>query len=190
MQSVVPAFLAFGRGVGDVLPGRLPPHLVAPLLHLSDILGFGFGLPHAQVDGSHELELPALTPDCRAVLAGTHGLVLGVPLGRLQYLQTMGAADLIADLPLPLEVSGVLVELAAILPAHAVDDEVVVEVVGVHMSGDYHLELWEQPLGQFQTDGVDLLWGDVLRWREGLDELVEHPAIGFPEPPLSGHHLT
>ena len=101
----------------------------------------------------------------------------------------MSHTDLIIDLPLLLEISGVLVELMAILPANAVDDEVVVEVIGVHVGGDYHLELREQPLSQFQTDGVDFLRGDVLRQREGLDELVEHPAIGFPEPPLGGHHF-
>ena len=38
----------------------------------------------------------------------------------------MGHADLVADLPLPLEVRGVLVELVTVLPAHAVDDQVAV----------------------------------------------------------------
>lgn len=52
-------------------------------------------------------------------------------------MQSVGHADLVIDLPLPLEVGGVLVELAVILPAHAVDDQVVVEVVGVYMLGHY-----------------------------------------------------
>lgn len=77
-------------------------------------------------------------------------------------MQTVGHTDLVIDLPLPLEVSGVLVEFAACLAANTVDDQVVVEVVGVHMGGDYYLELREQLLGQLQPYGVDFLRRHIL----------------------------
>ena len=144
------------------MPSWLPPHLIALPLHLPDELGFGFRLPHTQVDGVHQLELPALAPHRRAVFAGAYLLFPRVPPGRLQHLQSVGHADLVVDLPLPLEIYGVLVELAAILPAYAVDDQVVVEVAGVCVGGDHHLELWEQLLGQLQPYGVDLLWRHIL----------------------------
>ena len=159
VQPVVPALFTLGGGVGDVLPRVLPPHLVVALLHLPEKLSFRPVLTHTQVDGVDEPELPALTADSGAVLAGTHLLFLGVLLGRLQHCQAVGGADLVADLPLALEVSGVLVELAACGAAHAVDDEVAVEMVGVHMGGDHHLEVREQPLGQLQPDGVNFLRG-------------------------------
>ena len=62
MQSVVPALLPLGGGVGDALAGRFPPHLIAPPLHFPDKLGSGFGLPHTQINGDHEPELPTLAP--------------------------------------------------------------------------------------------------------------------------------
>ena len=52
---------------------------------------------------------------------------------RLQHLQSMRHADLIIDLPMPLEICGVLVQLFAILAAHAVDHQMVVEVIRVQM---------------------------------------------------------
>lgn len=179
MQPVVPALFPFGRGVGDGLPGLLPPHLIATPLHLPDEISPRPGPFHTLVDGVHQLELPALTPNRRAVLTGTHLLFLGVLLRWLQHTQTVGHTDLVIDLPLPLEVCGVLVELVSILPAHAVDDQVIVEVLGIHMGGNHHLVLREQPLCQFQPDGVDLLRGDLLRRIKGLYELVEHPAVCF-----------
>jgi hypothetical protein len=39
------------------------------------------------------------------------------------------------------------VELLAIHTADAVDHQMVVDVVGVHMGGDHHLEAGELPLG-------------------------------------------
>jgi hypothetical protein len=44
----------------------------------------------------------------------------------------MGDTDLVVDLPVLLEVDGVLVQLAAIDTADAVDDQMIVQMVGVN----------------------------------------------------------
>ena len=83
----------------------------------------------------------------------------------------------------------VLVELSATLTADAVHHQMVVEVAGVHVGGDHHLIVGKRSLCQFQTDGVSLLGCEVVIFGEGLDEVVELPAVRFSEPLLGGHHL-
>ena len=99
--------------------------MVALSLNFLNELAPCLGFSHTQVDGGHELELPALSPDRRAVLAGSHLFILGVLLWRLQHLKPVSHTDLITDLPLPLKICGILMELVSILPAHTVDDQVV-----------------------------------------------------------------
>ena len=45
------------------------------------------------------------------------------------------------------------------------------QVVGVDVGSYQYLEVGELPLGQFQSDGVGLLGRQVIRLREGLDEV-------------------
>ena len=52
-----------------------------------------------------------------------------------------------------------------------------------------HLEVGELPLGQFQSDGVGLLGRQVIRLREGLDEVVVLPPIDFAVLLLGKLHL-
>lgn len=101
----------------------------------------------------------------------------------------MGSADRIAGQPVGLEVGGALMELPAVLEADAVDDQVAVQMVGVDMSGHQHLEVRELPPGQLQSDGADLLGRQVVRLREGLDEVVVLPSVRFPVPLLGEPHL-
>ncbi len=101
----------------------------------------------------------------------------------------MGGADRIAGQPVGLEVGGALMEFPAVLEADAVDDQVAVQMVGVDMSGHQHLEVRELPPGQLQSDGVDLLGRQVVRLREGLDEVVVLPSVRFPVPLLGEPHL-
>ena len=82
-----------------------------------------------------------------------------------------------------------LVELLPVDTTDAVDYQMVVEVVGVHMGGDHDLEAGKFSLGQLQPDGVSLCRCDGIVLCEGLDEVVELPSIGFSELLLSGEHL-
>ena len=84
----------------------------------------------------------------------------------------MGSTYFIIGHPVGLQVGGTLVELFSVPEADAVDDQVTVQVVCVDVGGYQHLEVGELPLGQFQSDGVGLLGRQVIRLREGLDEVV------------------
>ena len=82
-----------------------------------------------------------------------------------------------------------MVEFFSILEADAVDDQVAVQVVGVNMGGHQHLEAVKLPLGQLQADGVGLLGRQVIILREGLDEVVVLPPVGFAVLLLGEPHL-
>ena len=101
----------------------------------------------------------------------------------------MGGTDLVAGQPVGLEVGGALMEFPAALEADAVDDQMAVQMVGVDVGSYQHLEIWELPLGQLQSNGVGLLGRQVVRFREGLDEVVVLPPVGFPIPLLGELHL-
>ena len=62
-------------------------------------------------------------------------------------------------------------------------------MAGVDVGGHQHLEIGELPLGQLQTDGVDLLGRQVIRFCEGLDEVVVLPPVRFPIPLLGELHF-
>ena len=82
--------------------------------------------------------------------------------GLLQNVQPEGEADLIVGSAVLDQVLGVLVELTPVRAAHAVDHQVVVEAVGVHMSGHQHLVVRELTPRQLQPQGVDLLRREVV----------------------------
>ena len=55
-------------------------------------------------------------------------------------------------------------QLFAVLAAHAVDHQMVVEVICVQMGRHDYLKIRELPLCELHADGVDLLWRQpVLR---------------------------
>lgn len=101
----------------------------------------------------------------------------------------MGGTDLVAGQPVGLEVGGALMEFPAVLEADAVDDQVAVQMVGVDMSGHQHFEVGKLPLDQLQSNGVGLLGRQVICFREGLDEVVVLPPVGFSKPLLGEPHL-
>lgn len=101
----------------------------------------------------------------------------------------MGGADRIAGQPVGLEVGGALMEFPAVLEADAVDDQVTVQMVGVHMGGHQYLEVGKLPPGQLQSDGVGLLGRQAVLLTEGLDEVVVLPSVRFPVPLLGEPHL-
>ena len=101
----------------------------------------------------------------------------------------MGGTDLITGQPMGLEVCGALVEFFPILEADTVDDQVAVQMVGVDVGGYQHLEIWELPPGQLQSNGVGLLGRQVICFREGLDEVVVLPPVRFPKPLLGELHF-
>ena len=75
------------------------------------------------------------------------------------------------------------------LVADAVHHQMIVQVIRVHMSGYYHFKVRELLLGKLQSDGVGLLWSQVILLREGLDEVVILPPVCFVEPLLRHLHL-
>ena len=101
----------------------------------------------------------------------------------------MGQTDLIVHFSVCQQIVIALVELVAVLVADTVHHHVVVQVAGVHVGGDHHLEVRELPLGKLQTDGVDLLGRDVALRREGLDEVVELRPSCFAEAFFGHLHL-
>ena len=88
-----------------------------------------------------------------------------------------------------LQVGGTLVELAAVLEADTVYDQVAVQNVGVDVSRHQHLEVWKLPLGQLQANSMCLLGRQAIRCRKELDEVVVLPAICFNEPLLGELYL-
>ena len=101
----------------------------------------------------------------------------------------MGSTYFIIGHPVGLQVSGTLVEFAAILKADTVHHQVAVQMVGVHMGSHQHLEVWELTLNQFQPNGVGLLGRQVIRLRKGLHEVIVLSAVCLMEPLLGELHF-
>ena len=190
MEAAVPALASIGTGEGDVLPGVRPGNLVTLHLHVGDKVLAGDGILQRLVDGLNQIQLPAVAAQTRLVLAGLHAPLFGTQLALVQHPKTVGQTNLIVHLAVRQKVAGALMELVSILVADAVHHHVVVQMTCVNMGGDHHLEAWELPLGELQTDGIDLLGRDVVLRGEGLDEVVELCAVCFVKA-LFGHlHLN
>ena len=156
-----------------MLSVRRPAHLVTFQLHVFDEALPAGGVFQRFVDGLDQIQLPAVTAQASLVLAGLHALLFLPGIALLQHPQTVGQTDLIVHFSVCQQIVIALVELVAVFVANAVHHHVVMQMSGVHVGSDYHLEIWELPLGKFQTDGIDLLGRDVILRREGLDEVVE-----------------
>ena len=61
----------------------------------------------------------------------------------------MSLANLVVYVPVMLQVRRVLVELLAAHAAYRIDHQVIVDVSGVNMGGDYNLEVWKFFFSQF-----------------------------------------
>ena len=176
MQAVIPALFPIGGGVGDVLPGLLPPDAVPLALHEQNELVPVSGVPHTLVDGVHQTELPALSSGGGVVLRAGHGLDPLLPW--LEYRQAELHAHLIVALAQLSQFRFADVQLFPILEADAVDEEVGVDVVTVNVGADQNLPPLE-PLCQLQCGGVrghGIYF--FVRW-EGLHHVIEHRATLF-----------
>ena len=177
MQPVIPAFLSIGRGVGDILPGILPADVVAFALHQQDELVPGPGVSHTLVDAIHQLKFPAFSPGSGVVLSGGYCFQLFGPL-RLEDRETELGTDRVIALAEFGQLRFADVELSAVLQADAVDDEVGMDVFPVGVGADQDFAALKI-LRQLQRGGVG---GDGVyqfSCREGLDHVVEHPAVLF-----------
>ena len=139
MQTTVPTFPAVRTGEGDALPVIAPVDFVAFDLHVLDETLFVIRILQRFVDRLDEIQFPALTPQSGLILTGSHLLFLRMLLRCLQHAQTVGETDLVVDLPVLLEVCGILMQLSAALAAHAVDYQMVVEVIRVQMGRHAYL---------------------------------------------------
>jgi hypothetical protein len=101
MQSDVPALSSAGCGVSDVLVMVRPGHLISPPLHASEKILAGTAAVHHLLDGSHQLELPALPFLGGPILPGGEFTSLLLVPG--QNGQAMGGADFVAQGPQALQ---------------------------------------------------------------------------------------
>jgi hypothetical protein len=76
VQLVVAAFLALGRGVGDILPCIAPGHVITHTPHGFDKIRAGFRRFEGQVNRANEFELPAFALQRGPVLAGLQVVLL------------------------------------------------------------------------------------------------------------------
>ena len=90
---------------------------------------------------------------------------------------------------MPLEICGVLVQLFAVLAAHAVDHQMVMKMVCVQVCCHDYLKIWELLLRELDSDGVDLLVPQIIIPRNGLHKIVELSSVYFLDLLLGNHHL-
>ena len=81
--------------------------------------------------------------------------------------------QLVRQLPQAAKGIGTLPEHFPALPAHRVDDEVGVDVLGVQVGGDEHLAVRPGFCGELFRQLVGLFPGDHLVRRKGLDVVIE-----------------
>ena len=173
VQFVVAASHAVRCGVGDVLAGALPPHLIALGRHQGNEGVLVGGVFHALVDGVHEPQLPALALQRRVVFRAAHaaGLLCWCVKDRQAHLLTdhVIAPHQFLDLFLR------HVQLFAGFKVDGVDDAVGVDVLAVYMGADQHLtavEVFRQPPRGF----VGLRRVNHFTFGETLHHVVEHHA--------------
>lgn len=142
MQAVIPALFSIGGGVGDVLPGLLPPDAVPFTLHEQNELVPVTGVPHTLVDEIHQAEFPAPAFGGDVVLGVGEGRHLFLFL-RLEHRQAELLADqIVADSELS-QLGFADVELPAVVEADTVDDKVGVDMRPVRMGADQDLPALE-----------------------------------------------
>lgn len=177
MEFVIPAAVAVGGGVGDVLAVCCPENRVALALHQFQELIPGDGVLHGLVDLHGKPHFPALPSGSDPVLrlGGTGDRLLRLWLADGQ---TVPHAQRVRDLAELRQVRLFKVELPAGLEADGVDDEVGVDVLAVRVGG--YDDLVVLPLlCQLQCDLMRQLRRDRFLRMEGLDEVIVHPAVVF-----------
>ena len=171
MQTGSSALHAVGTGEGNVFPFIRPIHFIAFSFHEEDKIFPTQALFHGFPDVVHQSELPALTFLRCTVLSG--GQVLSPALVRLQHTQSMGLADLIAELAKLFQCAWVLPQLLSVSVTDGVDYKVGMDMGSVAVSG--HQNLMSRPclLCKLLGDFMSLYRCDGFFGGEGLDVLIE-----------------
>ncbi len=117
----------------------------------------------------------------------------GVPrwflgLGLLHHRQAVLPAQLRCRPELGILTAALLVLLAVHI-RYGIDNEVVMQVIRIHVSGDQHLKALAPDLaGQCHADLMALLWGD-FPLAEALVGVERHHAVCFTKAFLYGSHI-
>ena len=127
------------------------------------------------------------------------GLVNGLPhpgvprrflgFGLLHYRQAVLPAQLVGCRPELSVLAAALLVFLAVHIRYGIDDEVVVQIIRVHVCGDQHLETLAPDLaGQCHADLMALLRGD-LPFAEALVGVERHHAVCFTKALLYSPHI-
>ena len=118
----------------------------------------------------------------------------GVPcrflcLGLLHHRQAVLTAQLVGCCPELGILAAALLVLLAVHIRYGIDNEVVMQVIRIHVSGDLHLKaLAPDPAGQCHADLMALLWGN-LSFAEALVGVERHHAVCFTKAFLYSPHI-
>lgn len=74
----------------------------------------------------------------------------------------MSLADLIVYVPVMLQVRCVLMELLAVHAAYRIDHQVIVDVSGIYVCGDYNFKVGELFFRKLQTNLIRLLRCELI----------------------------
>ena len=118
----------------------------------------------------------------------------GVPrrflgLGLLHHRQTVLPAQLVGCCPELGILAAALLVFLAVHIRHRIDNEVVVQIIRIHVGSDQHLETLAPDLaGQCHADLMALLRGN-LSFAEALIGVERHHAVCFTKAFLYGPHI-
>ena len=174
-------------GVGDILPGVLPAHLVTAVLHQADEVLTVTGQSHALVDIDFQIQLPAIALIVGAVFPVGHGalFLLLFPLGfynRKAVLHT----QLVRYFPELFQRISIAVVLETGVAAYGVDHEMGVDVIPVRVGCHHNFKAGDL-LCKLQGNLMGNLRGDRIIGTEGLDHVVVQPSLGTVVQPLGIH---
>ena len=173
---------AVQRTERGVLAAFLPPPEIPLLPQHPGKVPLGAGLGQGLADGPAHRLVPGLS----LALIERPGLFAA---GLLNHREGVFPAQLVGNSSQVLILTPALLVLFAVHIGHRIDDEVVVQAVGVQMGGHQHLEPpAPHPAGQLHPDGVALFRGHL----PGLETLVgvhRHHALGLAELPLHRPHI-
>ena len=133
MQPDIPALVAMGIGVGDVLSILRPPYPVALQLHQVDEMVTAPCHGHRVLNGDSQLQFPALPFVRRAVFSGRHGGCFTVL--RLDHRQAVCQTKPVGGLPKLLKAFQIAVVLFPSIRIDGIDDEMGMDMFPVRVGG-------------------------------------------------------
>ena len=175
-------------GVSDILPGVLPAHLVAAVLHEPDEVFTVTSQGHALVDVDFQIHLPAIALGIGTVLPVGHGAFLLLLLLGFHNRKTVLQTQLVRCFPKLFQRISIAVVLETSITTYRVDYEVGVNVIPVRMGCHYDLEAGDL-LRQLQGDFMCHLRGYRIIGTEGLNHVIVHPSPGAVVKSLGVHEF-